>query len=395
MRGRGRRPGDRGAGARVTTFPGLANCHSHVFHRALRGREVGGATFWGWRERMYAVASVLHPDLLHDLAVATYAEMRLAGIGAVGEFHYLHHGPDGTPYDDPNAMGEAVVAAARDVGLRICLLDTCYLTAGFGVPVEGVQHRFCDGDADAWASRVDDLARRHAGADDVVVGTALHSVRAVPVEALATVAQALPDAPLHVHVSEQPRENDDCVTATGRTPVALLAEAGVLSPRTTAVHATHLTDDDVAALGDAQAYVCLCPTTEAELADGVGPSTRLREAGARLTLGSDSNTVIDVFAEARAVEMHQRLVSGRRGWWTAEELGEAATRTGYASLGLPPELADADAIRLRDSVRLSGVSEPLWAATAADVEPPTSLPYDEADVAEMMRRAVATIWERA
>ncbi|MGH1562202.1 formimidoylglutamate deiminase [Mumia sp. DW29H23] len=386
---------------RVSGFPGFANCHSHVFHRALRGREAGGATFWDWRSRMYAVAGVLDPDLLHDLAVATYAEMRLAGIGVVGEFHYLHHGPDGTPYDDPNATGEALIAAAREVGLRICLLDTCYLAAGFGVStgstsasLSGVQRRFSDGDAETWAQRVHDLAARHAGADDVVVGAAIHSVRAVPPDQLATVARALPDAPLHVHVSEQPQENADCLAATGRTPVALLADAGAWTPRTTAVHATHLTDADITALGDATAYACFCPTTEAELADGVGPSARLRDAGARLTLGSDSNTVIDLFAEARAVEMHERLVSGRRGTWRAEELTEAATRTGYASLGFDPGLADTDASTLRDSVRLAGTTEPLWAATAADVEPPKDLPYDAPEVAERLRRAVDAVWER-
>ncbi|MFD1826155.1 MULTISPECIES: formimidoylglutamate deiminase [Mumia] len=378
----------------MSAFPGLANCHSHVFHRALRGRSVGGDTFWAWRDQMYAVAGVLDPDLLHDLAVATYAEMRLAGIGVVGEFHYLHHGPDGVPYDDPNATGEALIAAAREVGLRICLLDTCYLAAGFGRPVEGVQRRFSDGDAEAWALRVSDLAARHAGADDVVVGAAIHSVRAVPPGQLGTVATALPEAPLHVHVSEQPRENEDCLAATGHTPVALLADAGAWTPRTTAVHATHLTEADIATLGDARAYVCFCPTTEAELADGVGPSTRLRDAGARLTLGSDSNTVIDLFAEARAVEMHERLVSGTRGAWSAAELTEAATRTGYASLGFAPDLAGADASTLRDSVRLAGAGEPLWAATAADVEPPKDLPYGADEIAERMRRAVAAIWGR-
>ena len=378
----------------MSAFAGLANCHSHVFHRALRGRDVGGDTFWAWRERMYAVARVLDPDLLYDLAVATYAEMRLAGIGVVGEFHYLHHGPDGVPYEDPNTTGEVLISAARAVGLRICLLDTCYLAAGFGRPVEGVQRRFSDGDTDAWAQRVADLAARHAGADDVVVGTAIHSVRAVPPEQLEAVVAALPQAPLHVHVSEQQQENTDCLAATGRTPVALLAEAGAWSPRTTAVHATHLSRADIATLGAARAYACFCPTTEAELADGVGPSTGLRDAGARLTLGSDSNTVIDLFAEARAVEMHERLTGGRRGSWSAAALTEAATATGYASLGFAPDLAAADAFTLHDSVRLAGAVEPLWAATAADVVPPKDLPYEADEVAAMMRRAVDAVWGR-
>jgi formiminoglutamate deiminase len=372
----------------VLEHPALANCHSHAFHRALRGRDVGGDTFWAWRERMYAVAGVLDPDLLHELATGVFGEMRLAGIGVVGEFHYLHHGPGGTPYADPNAMGEALVEAARAVGLRICLLDTCYRQAGPGRPAEGVQRRFDDGGVEAWAERTRDLADRYAGADDVVVGAAVHSVRAVAPPDLATVAAALPGAPLHVHVSEQPAENTACLAATGRTPVQLLADAGVWGPRTTAVHATHLTPDDVALLGASGSFACFCPTTEAELADGVGPSTALREAGARLTLGSDSNTVVDVFAEARAVEMHERLTSGRRGSWTAAQLTAAATTTGYASLGFAG--AD-DRIALdAGSVRLAGASTPLWAATAADVLGE----LDPGEVAARLGAAVAEVWRR-
>ncbi|MGC5165487.1 formimidoylglutamate deiminase [Luteimicrobium sp. DT211] len=381
------------------THAAFANCHSHVFHRALRGREVGGDTFWAWRDRMYAVAGVLDPDLLRALARATYAEMRLAGIGAVGEFHYVHHAPGGAPYADRHAMADALVDAAREVGMRLCLLDTCYLRSGFDADplsaerLNGVQRRFSDRSAEAWAERAQDLATRYAGAGDVVVGAAIHSVRAVPEADLATVAAALPDAPLHVHVSEQPAENAACLAATGRTPVALLADAGVWSPRTTAVHATHLTPDDVATLGASGATVCLCPTTEAELADGVGPSVALREAGVRVTLGSDSNTVIDPFVEARAVEMHERLASGRRGSWAAEALWRAATTDGYASLGFDPGLSDADGFELRSgSVRTAGTAEPLWAATAADVVPPPDL--DPGRVAADLAAAVGAIWER-
>jgi formiminoglutamate deiminase len=360
----------------------FANCHSHVFHRALRGR-VGGDSFWSWRDEMYALAAVLDPDLLHRLARATYAEMRLAGIGAVGEFHYLHHQADGRPYDDPNAMGDALIEAARDVGLRICLLDTCYTLA------EGVQRRFGDGDAEQWATRVHDLAARHADDADAVIGAAIHSVRAVPRGQLRTVAQALPDAPLHVHVSEQPAENEACLAATGLTPVALLAEAGVWTSRTTAVHATHLTGDDVRILGDAGVFVCFCPTTEADLADGIGPSVALRDAGVRLTLGSDGHTVIDMFVEARAVELYERLATGRRGSWSAEQLWDAATATGYASLGLD----DAGTIELVASVRTAGSDEPLWSATAADVMAPPALDPD--DVARDLATVIDECWSRA
>jgi formiminoglutamate deiminase len=372
----------------VTTIPAHANCHSHVFHRALRGRELGGDTFWQWRDGMYAVAAVLDPDLLHDLAVGVYGEMRLAGIGAVGEFHYVHHGPDGRPYAEANAMGEALIAAAREIGIGMCLLDTAYLAAGFDRPAEGVQVRFDDGSADRWAARVEDLRSRHPADESLVVGAAIHSVRAVPRDQLATVATAFPDAPLHVHVSEQPAENAACLEATGMTPVALLAEAGAWTPRTTAVHATHLTADDVAILGAERCFACFCPTTEAELADGIGPSRQLRAAGARLTLGTDSNTVIDILAEARALEMHERLASGHRGTWSAHELMAAAGETGHASLGLPPSAP----VRLcDDSPRLAGVTSPLWAATAADVVVPD---LDPGDVAASLRRSIDEIWRR-
>jgi formiminoglutamate deiminase len=369
----------------------FANCHSHVFHRALRGR-AGGDSFWSWRDDMYALAAVLDPDLMFRLAWATYAEMRLAGIDAVGEFHYVHHQPDGTPYDDPNAMGETLIEAAHDVGLRICLLDTCYLTSGFDRGVEGVQRRFDDGDAEQWAARVGDLADRHAADAEVVIGAAVHSVRAVPREQLPLVADAFTDAPLHVHVSEQPAENKACLAATGMTPVALLDWAGVWTPRTTAVHATHLTGNDIRTLGDAGSFVCICPTTEADLADGIGPSVALRDAGARLTLGSDGHTVIDMFAEARAVELHERLASGRRGSWSADQLWDAATTTGHASLGFEP----AATIELVPSVRTAGSGEPpssaLWSATAADVVPPADL--DPSEVAADLAAAVDDCWSR-
>ena len=365
----------------------FANCHSHVFHRAMRGR-AGGDSFWSWRDDMYALAAVLDPELLHLLALATYAEMRLAGIDAVGEFHYVHHQPDGTPYEDPNTMGEALIAAARDVGLRICLLDTCYLAAGFDQGTDGVQRRFDDGDAEQWSMRVGDLADRHADTDDVVIGAAIHSVRAVPREQLSLVAGAFPDAPLHVHVSEQQAENRACLAATGMSPVALLDVAGVWTPRTTAVHATHLTNGDIRTLGDAGVFACFCPTTEADLADGIGPSVALREAGARLTLGTDGHTVIDMFAEARAVELHERLASGRRGAWSADQLWDAATTSGHASLGFD----SGGTIELAPSVRTAGSDEQLWSATASDVMPPPDLDPD--DVARGLAAVIDECWSR-
>ncbi len=369
--------------------PAFANCHSHAFHRALRGRAPGGDTFWTWRDGMYAVAQVLDPDLHFRLARATYAEMRLAGFGAVGEFHYLHHGPGGIPYREADAMAEGLIAAARETGLKLCLLDACYLRSGFaGDEPSPAQRRFIDADAVAWRQRVTALAARHAGEPDVVIGAAIHSVRAVDEGSLALVAGALPEAPLHVHVSEQPAENEDCLAATGRTPVKLLDDAGVWRPGTTAVHATHLTADDVEILGSSGCFVCFCPTTEAELADGIGPSVALRQAGARITLGSDSQAVIDGFAEARALALHERLASGTREGWDADRLWRAATTDGAASLGFD----DLGRFDLAPSVRTAGAAEPLWTASASDVVPPADL--DPAEVRADLDAVIGEVWGR-
>jgi formiminoglutamate deiminase len=344
---------------RGVTVPGMANGHSHAFHRALRGRtHRAGGTFWTWREDMYAVASALTPDSYYALARATYAEMALAGITCVGEFHYLHHGPRGVGYADPNAFGDVLIAAARDAGIRITLLDACYLSGGLGQDLEGPQLRFGDGDATAWSERVSKLA----GADHARIGAAIHSVRAVPAEQLATVVAWARErsAPLHFHLSEQPAENEACRALHGRTPTELLQDHGALGPLSTAVHATHLTAGDIAALGSTGTTICMCPTTERDLADGIGPARALADAGSPLSLGSDSNAVIDMFEEARGVELDERLASRRRGHWTAAALLRAATSDGHASLGWPEagtlavgSVADFVSVGL-DSVRLAG-----------------------------------------
>lgn len=372
-------------------LPGLANAHSHAFHRALRGRTHGGrGDFWSWRERMYQVAARLEPDTYHALARAAYAEMALAGVTAVGEFHYLHHPPGGGRYADPNAMAGALAAAARDAGVRLTLLDACYLQADVdGSPLAGPQLRFGDGDAGRWAERAGRLAERvqaelaesHGQAGGVRVGAAIHSVRAVPPAAMRAVAAwaGARHAPLHLHLSEQPRENQACLAVTGRTPAGLCADTGVLGERTTAVHATHLTGDDVALLGGSSTAVCLCPTTERDLADGIGPAARLAAAGAPLCLGSDSHAVVDLFEEARAVELDERLATLRRGQHRATDLLAAATRHGMRSIGWeeagaiePGRLADLVAVRL-DTPRLAGapaddlLAAVVFAAAAADV----------------------------
>jgi len=360
------------------TLPGLADAHSHAFQRALRGRTQGGAgDFWTWREQMYALADTLDPDRYRALAQATFGEMALAGITTVGEFHYLHHGRGGAPYADPNEMGRALIAAAGEVGIRLTLIDACYLEGGIGTPPEGAQRRFCDADAEAWATRVEVLA----DSTSVRIAAAIHSVRAVPPAAAKVVAAwaAAKACPLHAHVSEQPAENEACLAAYLATPTQVLADAGALSPHFTAVHAIHLTEADSALLGGRRAFCCLCPTTERDLADGIAPGRRLRAAGARLCVGSDSNAFVDLFEEARAVELDERLLTNQRGGHGPAELLRAATAGGAECLGWPSggkietgALADLVVIGL-DSPRLAGtgaaeaLAAAVFAASAADV----------------------------
>lgn len=365
---------------RGVTIPGLANAHSHAFQRAIRARtQRGTGSFWTWRDQMYGCAERIDPDLHHRLARAVYGEMALAGITAVGEFHYLHHGPGGMPYARANAMGEALAAAAAEAGLRITLLDTCYLRGGIDSDLHPTQRRFADGDVDAWAVRAGDLAQFVSPV--CRVGAAVHSVRAVDRGSIATVAgwAAGRAAPLHAHVSEQRAENEMCRAAHGATPTAVLADAGAVTERFTAVHATHVTAEDVALIGSAGASVCLCPTTERDLADGIGPARALREGGARLALGSDSQAVIDLLEEARALEMDERLAAGVRGNHDAAALLRAATEGGCGSIGWPEAgrleigaLADLVTVDRR-SVRTAGAGAEdalemlVFAASAADV----------------------------
>jgi formiminoglutamate deiminase len=357
-------------------LPGLANAHSHAFQRALRGRTQGAeGSFWTWREQMYDLADALNPDSMLALARATFAEMALAGVTLVGEFQYLHRGPGGTAYADPNAMGAAVIQAASEAGVRLTLLDACYLHGG--IEPNPIQQRFFDSDVDAWAQRAGLLTAGPLHR----IGAAIHSMRAVQPESAAIVAAwaAERSLPLHAHVSEQPAENEGCRKVYGDTPTRLLHSEGALSERFTAVHATHVSDADITLLGGARAYCCLCPTTERDLADGIGPARRLRDAGATLTLGSDSNAIIEPFEEARALELDERLVSGVRGHHGAAELLHAATAAGYASLGWPEggairagALADLVTVRI-GGVRLAGapvedlLDAVVFAGAAADV----------------------------
>lgn len=392
------------------TLPGLANAHSHAFQRAFRGKtEVGRGTFWTWRERMYEAAGRLDPDSYFALARATFGEMALAGVTGVGEFHYVHHAPDGTPYEDPNAIGAAVIAAAREAGIRITLLDTCYLHGGIGEDLSEGQRRFSDGTAERWAERVSALE----SGPGVRIGAAIHSVRAVAPAEAATVAAWASErgAPLHAHVSEQPAENEACQAAHGRTPTELLTEAGALTERFTAIHVTHPSDRDRELLGEGGATVCLCPTTERDLADGIGPAAALRTAGARLAVGSDSQATIDLFEEARAIELDERLARLERGNHEAATLLGAATGDGHRAIGWPEAGAIergrlADLVNLSaESVRLAGIAPDtaaaslVFAATAADV---TNVivggefvvrdgKHRGMDVADELRRSIASL----
>jgi formiminoglutamate deiminase len=361
---------------RGLVIPGLANSHSHGFQRALRGRtHRSTGSFWTWRKQMYGLAGSLDPDSMLALTRATFGEMALAGITLVGEFHYLHHESGGSRYADPNAMGAAVIQAAVDAGVRLTLLDACYLDGG--LEPDRVQQRFFDPGVEAWASRVEALrpGPRHR------IGAAVHSMRAVKPEEAAQVARWADERalPLHAHVSEQPAENEASIEVYGASPVGLLHFEGALSDRFTAVHATHVSDEDVALLGEAGAYCCLCPTTERDLADGIGPARRLRGAGCRLTLGTDSNAIIEPLEEARAIELDERLATSVRGGLDGTALLRAAGEDGYRSLGWPEggalrPGAPADFVALgTHGVRLAGApSEDLldalvFAGAAADV----------------------------
>jgi formiminoglutamate deiminase len=359
-------------------LPGLANTHSHVFHRALRGQthDTSGS-FWTWRDTMYSVASRLTPDSYFALAKATFREMLCAGFTTVGEFHYLHNQADGSPYDNPNAMGEAVLAAAAEAGIRITLLDTLYLhggldDSGFTEP-NPQQRRFISPNSHLWSSRV----AAHASAPNQKIGVAAHSVRAVDEDSIREVADFARDNGFvaHIHLSEQRGENSQAFTAFSKTPTDIINAAGLVGSNVTVVHGTHLTQSDIQVLGSTDTGVCFCPTTERDLADGVGPSTGLTAAGVSLSLGSDSQAVIDPFEEMRGLEMNERLMSHNRGTFGANRLMSIGSKNGYESLGwnggtiAAGAVADfttvsTDSVRLAGSQGLAGI---VFAATSADV----------------------------
>ena len=401
---------------RGLTLPGMANAHSHAFHRGMRGRtQRGTGSFWSWREQMYSLAGRLDPDSYRQLATATFAEMALAGFTAVGEFHYLHHDQSGHRYTDPNAMGAALIDAAHTVGLRLTLLDTCYLRGGVddtgrNIALNDVQRRFSDGDVAAWQSRVDRLDDD----DTTRIAAAAHSVRAVDPQSLADLAKWATGrgVPLHVHVSEQPAENDQCRAAYGCTPVELLHSCGALTDLTTAVHATHLSPGDITLMAGARAMCCMCPTTERDLADGIGPTAAFRSHHIAMCIGSDSHAVIDPFEETRAIELDERLGSSVRGTHQPAELMRAATADGYRSLGWRDGgrieqgcLADFttvsfDSPRLAGSAATDALAAVLFAGSAPDVRNVVvggrTIIADGRHVAldtvDLLRTSIAAVW---
>ncbi|MGH3907848.1 MAG: formimidoylglutamate deiminase [Pseudonocardiaceae bacterium] len=387
-------------------LPGAGNAHSHAFHRALRGRVDGGGTFRTWRAAMYDLAGRLDPDRYLTLATAVYAEMVLAGWTSVGEFHYLHHAPGGRRYAQPTVMADALRTAAARAGIRLTLLDTCYLAGGFGAGLAPEQARFGDATVAAWADR---LGAHPVDTASSRTGAAIHSVRAVPLQALPDVVAVAGTCPLHVHLAEQADEVAGCRAVYQRSPARVLSDAGVLGPRTTAVHAIHLDSADVGLLGAAGVSVAACPSTEADLGDGIGPFAELAAAGCPIVLGSDQHVVVDPFTEARALEHGQRLRTGCRGHFTAHQLVWALTGAGYAALGWPGDgvltpgaVGDLVAV-CTDSPRTAGcVPErvPL-AATASDVDTVVvggrvvtegGRHVELGDVGALLRSAIAQVW---
>jgi formimidoylglutamate deiminase len=335
---------------RRAMLPGLVNVHSHSFQRAIRGRTEHRTaavrdTFWTWREAMYRAANLLSPDDVYDVARMAFLEMLLSGITTVGEFHYLHHAPGGKPYDDRNLLGIQVARAAAEVGLRIALLRTAYVRAGWNKEPNPLQNRFITPNVADFISDTENLKGALAcflPADVACVGIAPHSVRAVPLEYLLETAKyaKTQDMPVHMHVAEQPAEIEECVHEYGVTPVELLDKNQILGANFTAVHAIHIKDNEIASLAGSGARVCACPTTERNLGDGIGPSDRLFQSGVPICFGSDSNVQIDLLEDARQLEYHLRLKklervilsddSGKES--LARRLISCATQNGAASI---------------------------------------------------------------
>jgi formimidoylglutamate deiminase len=321
-------------------LPGMINAHSHAFQRVLRGRTEyrtsdQADSFWTWREMMYSAATRLTPEDVYDASRMAFMEMALAGITAVGEFHYLHHAPDGTPYDDPNLLAKEVIRAANDVGLRIALLRVAYARSGFHAEANPRQARFIETDPQVYLKSVERLASDVGTQSTAWVGVAPHSVRAVRLPYLRDVIKfaSTHNLKAHMHVAEQPAEVSASVEEYGRSPVALLDTEGLLSEDFTAVHAIHVTAKAIASFAKSGAMVCACPTTERNLGDGVVPADAYLRHGVQICLGTDSQAQIDLFEDARELEYHLRLQKLERAVLDGQELFASATINGARSIG--------------------------------------------------------------
>jgi formimidoylglutamate deiminase len=348
-----RSPVDLAAAQRLknrAVFPGLVNVHSHTFQRVIRGRTEWRNrgqrdTFWTWREKMYDAATRLTPEQIYQTARAGFLEMLLSGITTVGEFHYLHHLADGTRYADPNLIGKLVIQAAREVGLRIVLLRTAYLRAGYQKLPNPGQARFITKDPAKFISDTEELSgwvKQSYSRDEAEVGVAPHSVRAVTLDYLREVSRYAQERELriHMHVSEQPGENEACIQEYGSSPVTWLQKIGLLGPRFTAVHAIHISEAEAGFLAESGSSICACPTSERNLADGAIRADWLLAHGANICLGSDSQIQIDLLEDARLLEYHLRMQQlervvldplGREG--LSQMLFETASKSGAISLG--------------------------------------------------------------
>lgn len=354
-------------------LPGFVNVHSHAFQRLIRGRtesrRTGGHDFWSWRAAMYHAAASLLPEQMYHVARAAFLEMALAGTTTVGEFHYVHRTPQGKPYPDSNAMAHQIVSAAESVGIRICLLRAAYQRAGYGLPTDSGQSRFLE-TTEEFLANVSDLHRQYHSSQ-AWVGVAPHSVRAVPMDAIESLATWAREhgLPLHMHVSEQSAEIAACQSEYGATPVRLLAQRGLLSDRFTAVHAIHIDREEMDLLAKHCATICACPTTERNLGDGILPAREVMDRGIPVAFGSDSQAQIEPLEDARELEYHLRLqrqqrsvLDGIDGQELSARLLRCATANGANALGCdtgdlqPGTLADFFTVDLND-VSIAG-----WAA---------------------------------
>ncbi|WP_437374460.1 formimidoylglutamate deiminase [Inquilinus limosus] len=302
-------------------LPGMANLHSHAFQRAMAGlaetASGPGDDFWSWREQMYRFVRVLASEQVEAIAAQLYVEMLKAGYTSVAEFHYLHHQPDGTPYADRAELSRRVIAAAKAVGIGIAHLPVLYATGGFGGQAAGEGQRRFLNDVDGILDIAARLRADHTGDPDVRIGIAPHSLRAVTPEMLAAVADGIraadPAAPIHIHIAEQVKEVEQCLAWSGARPVEWLLGHAPVDGRWCLVHSTHLTEAETTALAASGAVAGLCPTTEANLGDGLFPLVPYLAASGRLGIGSDSHISVSVIEELRWLEYGQRLAYRRRG----------------------------------------------------------------------------------